>query len=111
MNFTAEYHHNNMADLSFDEKEFNMLPENQTMTDLYFLTIRSADHHDRCWTIQKHKKATGKSSVVYLKRCEPERLAGRQMWSVTSGMIMLANENHDNLARNYKWRSFVGIPY
>merc|ERR1711988_612200 len=62
-------------------------------------------------TIQKHKKATGKSSVVYLKKCEPERLVGRQMWVITGGHILLANEFHNNLAANLKWRSFIGIPY
>merc|ERR1711988_471074 len=112
MNFTAEYHHNQLADVSFEENEaLYPTEDNSTMSDLWFYTIKSADHHDRCWTIKKAKQATSRSSVVYLKRCEPERLAGRQMWVVTGGHILLASETHDNFAMNFNWRSFVGIPY
>merc|ERR1712031_104704 len=112
MNFTSEHHQSQWADVSFEQgKPLYPTGENSTMSELWFSLIKSADHHDRCWTIQKHKKATGKSSVVYLKKCEPERLAGRQMWVISGGHILLATETHDNLAMNFNWRSFVGIPY
>merc|ERR1712046_565634 len=33
------------------------------------------------------------------------------MWVISGGHILLATETHDNLAMNFNWRSFVGIPY
>ena len=114
MNFTAEFHSTMSeeamkASLSFNGEANYKIPEREE--DRFpICTIRSNDHHDRCWTIKSLKKATGRSSPVYLKKCEPERLVGRQLWVIEGGSIMLV-DNKMKLAKNDKWRSYAGIPY
>ena len=114
MNFTAEFHSTMSEEAMWKSFSFNgvanyEIPEHEEgRWPIY--TIKSNDHHDRCWTIKSLKKATGRSSPVYLKKCEPERLVGRQLWVIEGGSIMLVDDKM-KLAKNDKWRSYAGIPY
>jgi len=74
-------------------------------------TIRSTENEDRCWTIANGNRATSKASPIFLKNCDPERFAGRQMWSVISGNILLMSDDHTVPAMSSNWRSFVGVPF
>jgi hypothetical protein len=114
MNFTAEFHSTMSvealeASFSFDGVANYEVPEHEE-DRWQICTIKSNDHKDRCWTIQDMEKATSRSSPVYLKKCEPERLVGRQLWVIEGGAIMLVDDEM-KLAKNDKWRSYAGIPY
>ena len=114
MNFTAEFHsvmseEATEASLTFNGEAVYKIPEHEE--DRFpICTIKSNDHHDRCWTIKSLKKATSRSSPVYLKKCEPERLPGRQLWIIEEGQIMLVDDEM-KMDQNEKWRSYTGIPY
>merc|ERR1719230_1600950 len=112
MNFTYDYGVFNTTMEWENDEHPAYADDNSSIVESVTGVIRSNDHEDRCWTIANANKATSKSSVVFLKKCEPQRLIGRQMWNVMSGHILLADSNDPKTpSMNHKWRSFVGIPY
>lgn len=111
MNFTYHWEYVNIgAPIKFDDM---MLYPTDSPNETWIPvgTIRSGSNNDRCWTIANPRKATSRSSVIFLKNCDPTgQFAGRQLWTVMGGNILLVSTD-GRPVMNSKWRSFVGVPY